>query len=70
MEQRNRNTQNFFDTLWTKGEFLKHILRYLYWNKYNQINTCHLDVQKHVSYKTGISSMKNSNTSWKMGEKF
>ena len=34
--------------LW--GEFLKHILSNLYSTIYNEVNICHTDVQKHLSY--------------------
>ena len=37
--------------LWGGGKFLKHIITYLCCTKYNEINLCHSDVQKHVSYK-------------------
>ena len=33
-----------------KSIFLKRILAYLYFTKYNEINIFHLDAQKHVSY--------------------
>ena len=32
-------------------KFLKSILMYLYSTKCNEINVCHLDIQKHVSYE-------------------
>ena len=37
-----------FQHIWRR--FLKCILTYLYCTKCNEINICHLDVQKHVSY--------------------
>ena len=33
-----------------QGKILKIILTYLYCSKYNDINICHSDVQKHVPY--------------------
>ena len=33
------------------GGILKHILIHLNCTKYNEINKCHLDMQKRVSYK-------------------
>ena len=32
-----------------EGKFLKHVLTYLHYIKYNEINICYLDIQKHVS---------------------
>ena len=47
-----RNTQKFSNTLRPiGGKCLKRILKYLYFTKYNKINTCHSDIPKHVSYK-------------------
>ena len=30
---------------------LKHILTYICWAKYNEINKCYLNIQNHVFYK-------------------
>ena len=43
---------NFSDTLRTMGEnYLQRILTYLFCTKCNELNMCHSNVQKHVSYK-------------------
>ena len=45
-----RETQKISDTLRLMEGYLKRILPCLHWNKYNEINLCHSDAQKHVSY--------------------
>ena len=40
------------------GNSLMHVLPYLYSTKYNEITVCHLDVQKHVSYKEVYEQFK------------
>ena len=47
-----RATQKFSDPLLPMREkYLKHILKFLYCNKYNKINIYHSDKQRNVSYK-------------------
>ena len=42
----------FSDLLWPMGgKFLKHMLTYLCCSNYNEINMCHSDIEKYVSYK-------------------
>ena len=52
-----RDTQNFSDTLWSMGGFLKRILTYLYCTQYKETNMRHLDKEKFVSYKNDINSI-------------
>ena len=49
-----RLRQRFSDTLQPMGGFLKRILTHLYCTKYDEIDICHSDVQKYISYKTCI----------------
>ena len=46
-----RGTQKFCDTLRPMGEGVKRILTYLCSTKYNEINICPLDTQRHVYIK-------------------
>ena len=41
-----------------RGNSLKHILLYLYCVNYNEINVCHLCIQKHVSHEKWLRSYK------------
>ena len=43
------------------GKHLKCILINLYWTKYIEITICHIDIQKHVSFRNGI---KSTNILW------
>ena len=45
-------------TLRRMGRKLKNILTCLYCNKDNEINVCHSDIHKHVSYKKWYKSYK------------
>ena len=53
-----RLTQMFSDTLRPmRGKILKRILTWLCCTKHNEINICHSDVHRHVSYKNDIKSI-------------
>ena len=51
--QRSTKVLKFFN----RENFLKCILTYLNWTKYNEISINHSDIQKHASYKNWINSI-------------
>ena len=54
-----RDSQKFSNTLrFTKGKSFKRILAYLYCIKYNEINICHLGIQKYNSHEKWFKSYK------------
>ena len=46
-----RHTRAFSYITAYEGKFLKHMLEFLYWPNFNEIDMSHLDIQKYVSYE-------------------